>query len=211
MRVAVLKLFTDKKFKSTDVSRFRGFMGNFFQDEMLFHNHISKYEFLYQSSKIQYKILDGSLAVVGINEGAELLEGKKEYLKVLQIGEEIVKVKSAELTVEEFELKYTEELVGYTFSSEWFALNSENYEKFKTGEFNLDKQLQNNIIEFFKMVGVWADKPVIAKGCFKQKSSLVKGTKVITFTGTFVANVILPDFIGLGKRKSLGYGSIKKV
>lgn len=208
MKIAVLKLLTNEKFNFRDVEKFRGFMGNFFKDEVLFHNHLSKYEFLYKSSKIQYKLIEGSLSIVGINEGAELLEEKKDFLKLLQIGEKIVKVIKQEFELKEFQLEFLDEMREYEFTSEWFALNSENYEKYKNGELDLNRQLQNNIIEFFKMVGVWADKPIQVEGNFNQCLSISKGVKIITFTGNFSTNITLPNWIGLGKRKSIGYGTV---
>lgn len=211
MRIAILKLLTDDKFKFKDIEKFRGFMGNFFQDEVLFHNHLSKYEFLYKSSKIQYKLIQGHLAIVGINEGADLLEEKKDFLKILQIGEKLVKVSKHSFISEEFQLEFLPEMRNYNFTSPWFALNSENYEKYREGNLDLNRQLQNNIIEFFKMVGVWADKPIEVKGSYNQEFAISKGVKIITFSGEFSTNVTLPEWIGLGKRKSIGYGTIEKI
>lgn len=211
MKVTVLKLITEKKYNFRDVEKFRGFMGNFFIDEVLFHNHLGTYEFLYKSSKIQYKLIDGYFSIVGINEGADLLEDRKKFLKILQIGENFVKVVGQEYSVEESNLEINDEMREYIFTERWFALNSDNYEKYRKGELDLNKQLQNNIIEFFKMAGIWADKPIKVEGDFQQNISQSKGVKIITFNGNFRTNVNLPEWIGLGKRKSIGYGTIKYI
>lgn len=211
MQVVRLKLITDKKFEFKDVKKFRGFMGRFLEDEILFHNHIDKNRFLYNSSKIQYKIIDGYFTILGIGEGAELLEKYKDYFKFVKIEDETIKITGIECHKEETELEIVDEMISYEFISEWYALNSENYQRYKSGEVTLNKQLQNNMIELFKMCGIWADKPIEARGVFKEKVTYEKEIKILTFTGSFVTNVKIPDYIGLGKRKSVGYGVIKKI
>ena len=45
-----------------------------------------------------------------------------------------------------------------------------------------------------------------------QKDKIIeKDTTILGFTGTFKTNVNLPDLIALGKRKSVGYGLIKRI
>ena len=75
----------------------------------------------------------------------------------------------------------------------------------------MNKALTNNLIEFFKMSGIWADKPILVNGVFKTNTITKKDTRLIGFSGEFVCNVDLPDFIGLGKRKSIGFGTIKAI
>ena len=43
------------------------------------------------------------------------------------------------------------------------------------------------------------------------KSIIEKDTTILGFTGTFKTNVNLPELIALGKRKSIGYGLIKRI
>ena len=52
---------------------------------------------------------------------------------------------------------------------------------------------------------------IMVKVAIQQKSTLFKEQKMVAFTGTFIANVLLPDDIGLGKSVSRGFGTIKKI
>ena len=48
-------------------------------------------------------------------------------------------------------------------------------------------------------------------GEFEENKIIEKDTVILGFTGTFKTNVNLPDLIALGKRKSVGFGIIKRI
>ena len=52
---------------------------------------------------------------------------------------------------------------------------------------------------------------IIAAGEFEENKIIEKDTVILGFTGTFKTNVNLPNFISLGKRKSIGFGIIKRI
>jgi hypothetical protein len=209
MKLVILKLKTEKKFENRDAEKLRGYIGDLFSSDILFHNHVSKYEFLYKSSKIHYKVIEGVLSIVGLCEGADILLEKLEDISEVNIGGERFEIVDKEVIQEEFDLKVENNLYKYKFETLWMALNEKNYKRYKDGELSLDKNLQNNIIEFFKMCGVWAEKPIMVKGDFEGHKIVKKDTALLGFSGWFVTNVKLPDYIGLGKRKSIGFGTIK--
>ena len=45
----------------------------------------------------------------------------------------------------------------------------------------------------------------------KEKEVIIKGIKHIGFVGEFKVNFDIPDYLGLGKSVSKGFGTIKKV
>lgn len=210
MNIAIFRFVTDEKFDNSQGEKLRGYIGNLFKDKVLLHNHVSLYELLYQSPLVQYKIIDGVLCVLGINKGIEVI--KENLLSIKEILLDSKKYLVKEIKVEEFEhnLVIGESLNRYRFETLWIALNSENYARYKEGKYDLNKALTNNLIEFFKMSGIWADKPILVNGIFKANPVTKKDTKLIGFSGEFVCNIDLPEFIGLGKRKSIGFGMIKR-
>ncbi|MGL5202977.1 MAG: CRISPR-associated endonuclease Cas6 [Cetobacterium sp.] len=210
-KLAIVKLNTNLKFNNRDAEKLRGFMGRTFQENILFHNHVDTFTFNYQSSKIYYKVLDGILSIVGIEDGAESLIQTYEKIKDIDINGKNILVDS-EITLKNYTLSIdSEKSYKYNFISPWFALNQENYKKYKNDDFDLNAQLRNNIIEFFKLNRIWADKKIEVSGDFKEMLIVQKDTKVLGFVGEFTTNVKLPSYIGLGKRKSIGYGTIKEV
>ena len=201
------------KFSKSSAKALRGYFGNFFRKIVEFHNHLDQITFNYKSPNIQYRVIDGNLSILGINEGGDILLKSIEEIKLDEIILDGIdnKIKEKEIKITFPELEIKDERYDYKFESFWIALNEENYKKYQKGEFSLDNQLRNNILEFFKLSGVQATKRIIAVGEFEKHKIIEKDTVILGFTGTFKTNVNLPDLIALGKRKSVGFGIIKRI
>ena len=201
------------KFSKSSAKALRGYFGNFFRKIVEFHNHLDQITFNYKSPNIQYRVIDGNLSILGINEGGDILLKSIEEIKLDEIILDGInnKIKEKEIKITFPELEIKDERYDYKFESFWIALNEENYKKYQKGEFSLDNQLRNNILEFFKLSGVQATKRIIAVGEFEEHKIIEKDTVILGFTGTFKTNVNLPDLIALGKRKSVGFGIIKRI
>lgn len=210
MKKVDIILKTDKKFKNNASEGLRGYCGNYFKNIVQFHNHLDEISFNYDFSYIQYRVIDGQLAIMGIDTGADILLEHIEELKSIKLGDEIVEV-TPEITITFPTPEVTNKMYRYKFETLWFALNDTNYKKYIKGEFSLDNQLRNNILEFFKMCKIWVDKKIIAKGEFKEERIIKKDTEILVFSGEFETNALLPDNICLGKRKSIGLGRIKRI
>ena len=201
------------KFSKSSAKALRGYFGNFFRNIVEFHNHLDQITFNYKSPNIQYRVIDGNLSILGINEGGDILLKSIEKIKldeiVLEGIDNKIKEKEIKITFPELEIQNIE--YNYKFESFWIALNEENYKRYKKGDLSLDIILRNNILEFFKLSGVQATKRIIASGNFEEHEIIEKDTTILGFTGTFKTNVNLPDLIALGKRKSVGFGVIKRI
>ena len=202
-----------EKFSKSSAKALRGYFGNYFKNIVEFHNHLDQITFNYKSPNIQYRVIDGNLSILGINEGGDILLKSIEKIKLDEIVLEGIdnKIKEKEIKITFPKLEIQDERYNYKFESFWIALNEENYKKYQKGEFSLDNQLRNNILEFFKLSGVQATKRIIATGIFEEHRIIEKDTTILGFTGTFKTNVNLPDLIALGKRKSVGFGIIKRI
>ena len=201
------------KFSKSSAKALRGYFGNFFRNIVEFHNHLDQITFNYKSPSIQYRVINGNLSILGINEGGDILLKSIDEIKLDEIKLDGIdnKIEEKEIKITFPELEIKDERYDYRFESFWIALNEENYKKYQKGEFSLDNQLRNNILEFFKLSGVQATKRIIAVGEFEENKIVEKDTVILGFTGTFKTNVNLPDLIALGKRKSVGFGIIKRI
>lgn len=208
MELALIKFNTKEKFHSRDVEKLRGYIGNLHKNEIIFHNHISKFEFNYKMPKIQYKLIDNKLCILGMNEGAKIIKDNLLEIKELDIAGNIIKEFDTSFKMYEQDFAVKDELYSYEFKTPWLALNTENYKKYKRNEFDLDKQLQNNILSNFKDCNIRVDKKIMVKGKFTPIKVILKDTQLIGFKGEFVSNVCIPAYMGVGKRKSIGYGTI---
>jgi len=105
----------------------------------------------------------------------------------------------------------------YQFLNPWMALNQENHKHYvqmtpAEQQQKLQKVLINNIISFFKAVGHQeTETMMVSVQVQPPKFAGFKDQKLLTFMGGFVSNVRLPDYIGLGKSVSRGYGTIRKI
>lgn len=94
--------------------------------------------------------------------------------------------------------------------------NQKNHKKYITSDelekrHLLERILIGNCLSFFKSINHYVEEQIQLKGTFKEKSTKFKGNKMLAFEGIFTANLMLPDYIGLGKSVARGFGTIKRV
>ena len=98
----------------------------------------------------------------------------------------------------------------------WLPLNQENYAKYMAMESladkyaMLEKLLTGNILSMAKGLGVHFERQVECKITAMEEPRLIvyKGVKMMAFDAEFKSNVSLPDYVGLGKGVSLGFGMV---
>lgn len=209
MKLVKVTLKSKEKFENRDSEKLRGYFGNLFKENILFHNHKGEFSFNYDYSFIQYKVKDGELFVLGIDRGGDILLEKVNNLREVIIGEKKIEV-TPEISITFPKLEIVDyKKYKYRFETIWLALNDKNFIKYKNGELDLNQQVANNILEFYKMCEVRADKRIEVVGEFKEVNIRQKDTTILGFVGEFLTNAYLPDDISLGKRKSIGLGRIK--
>ena len=82
-----LTLKTDLKLTATP-TKVRGFIGNEYKDYPILHNHYSNDKFLYTYPYVQYKIINGDIIIIGIDEGAQLIKKIAPELSTLSLDKE---------------------------------------------------------------------------------------------------------------------------
>lgn len=207
--------FPEVRLAKRDAHKLRGYFANLFAERSpLLHNHFDDGSLRYAYPLVQYKVVNEIPTLVGLNEGANLLT--ELFLKVrdLKIGNQTFELTQKNLDRREIEAGLRDELQTYEFTTLWMALNQENYNAFLQCQEPDDRKnllntvLRNNLLSFFKGVNIWLDGKVMVSGEFKQRETSFKGKRMIAFTGRFIANVVLPELIGIGKSASRGFGTI---
>lgn len=202
--------------------KLRGYFANNFK-EVLFHNHQQDGSLRYGYPLIQYKIIDKKPFILGINRGGELIIkhflsidrlilNEKEYISPssrLSVNEEIVKVNN----------DYDMPIYKYIFISPWLGLSQENYRVYKNKYINATKMektkffksvIIGNILSFAKGIKWWIEEEIKVVPSLSEISVKFKNEEMIGFTGYFFSNVYLPEYIGIGKSTSRGFGTIKR-
>ena len=197
-------------------TKVRGFLGNIYKDYPILHNHYANDKFLYSYPYVQYKIINGNIVIVGIDEGAELLKKIAPELTTLNLDKEY-KITEKLIHEKEFDIKPSSEEKHYKFITPWLGLNQNNYKRYintkdwKEKKDILNKVLVGNLLSMSKGLGIIVNKRLYAKTHFEEKIVEYKGVKMNAFMGEFKVHYSLPDYIGLGKGVSQGFGCVKEI
>ena len=163
---------------------------------------------------MQYKVINEVPMLVGLNEGASLLTELFLKIKELNINGQTYPLFQKNLDHTQAPAGLTNHLKTYRFANLWMALNQENYQRYRQLERGDEKQsmlatlLKNNLLSFFKGVGIWLEAPVISTGIFTELTTQFKNQPMLAFSGEFSANVLVPKYIGLGKAVARGFGTV---
>jgi len=209
--------FPEINLQTRDAHKLRGYFGNIFKEHSsLLHNHFENGKNRYAYPLVQYKVIKNTPVLVGFLEGAKLLIDLFLKIKHINIEGTEYQVNSKNIESKTTEIDNFSKLIEYRFETLWMALNQknhQNYTKLKSrvlkNEF-LNRQLQNNILSFYKGIGFFTENRIMVTGRFYEKATKFKDQNMLAFSGTFVANAVLPDYVGLGKAVSRGFGTVNK-
>jgi len=215
VKMFVLRFNTDKRIKE-DVSKLRGYIGNKFAQYPILHHHVRNGKSLYTYPKVQYKIIDGNAILVGINEGADVLKEISDKIETLVLGESLYKVISIQMNQMNAELGECRENYQYRFLTPWLGLNPKNYEKYKMmhelkeRKLLLNNILVGNILSMCKGFDFVVSKNLYVHSLLNEEKTSYKAVPMIGFTGEFKVNFKIPNFFGIGKGVSTGFGTVKR-
>jgi len=182
----------------------------------LLHHHIENERFLYKYPFIQYKIIKKNPMIVIIKDGIEIFQEICNQISEITLNNETFKIIEKIIKLKDVDFGLRNTLINYKFLTPYLALNQENYEKYLKASYKekkiiLEKILIGNILSISKSLDyvVFSEIKVNTKlKCIKTK---LKDTPFIGFLGQFSVNFSLPDYIGLGKSVSRGFGTIKRI
>ena len=206
--------FPDIKLQTRDAHKLRGYFGNLFREQSpLLHNHYADGKSRYAYPLVQYKVIDNTPVLVGFQQGGDLLVSLFLKIKEINIEGELFPVLAKNITQKQIELSVNKQLFNYTFKTLWMALNQNNHRKYleleegaKT-EF-LNRQLQNNILSFYKGLSFRTSEQIMAVSQLKEKQTRFKDQAMLAFTGSFTSNAVIPELAGIGKAVSRGFGTV---
>jgi len=216
-RILTLKFGTP--IHKDEISSLRGAINKLLEAEnnVLFHNHEGE-TFRYSYPLIQYKRINRKAALVCINEGTEAIglllnKGKIECklgLRTVQM--EIDTVKANQHLIQTWDSTFV------YYLRKWLPLNQENYFEYQKLEgiaekcLFLERILIGNILSMGKGIGIHFDHEISCKITNIEATKLLKykNVKMMAFDIEFKSNVSLPDFIGIGKGASTGFGMVAR-
>jgi hypothetical protein len=213
-------LLNNINLRPPQIHKFRGFVGNAFKNHDLIHNHDLKTgKPIYRYPLIQFKLIDKTPAIIAITDKAVSIFSEI-FMKLdkIIIEDTVIPVFEKDLKVEEVEFGYSDEIFMYEFASPWIGLNQKNFKKYNEAgreEKNemLKRVMTGNILSMSKYLDCWLSKDQKIKIDHKLKEIKVnlKGKSMTGFNGIFKTNFLIPDYLGIGKSVSRGFGAVRIV
>ena len=214
LKISYLILKTDKPV-AEPASKLRGYIGNKFEEYPILHHHIKEVGYLYTYPRIQYKVFDGIPYILGIEEGAKVLKEISGDLDELVLGGNEYKVNQKVFYEQDVYAGMARGNRQYRFLSPWLALNPVNYRRYQgIKDWREKKKFLNgiligNVLSMCKGLGIVVDRRLYAHSRIDETRVEYKGVSVAGFLGEFKINFVIPDFFGLGKGVSQGFGAVK--
>ena len=185
-----------------------------------FHNHNNAegaaVAFLYKYPRIQYRMQQGELKLICLEEGVDALQhffAQPDWTLNLDNGETL-NLRISDLKLHEAQPEVTDTSQGYQLRN-WYALNQENYiiyQNLQTDDSRrsfLETLIANQIVLFLREFDCLSVTPIVVNiDRFYTNMVLHKRKKIKTFDIHFRANVRLPHQIGLGKAAAMGFGAL---
>ena len=201
-----------------EIPAFRGaIVGKVGREHSLFHNHAPNQSFFYQYPLIQYKSIRGNPALLCLEQGVDQTHHLFQQPNwKIQVSGRDVEMKVKQLDLKQYTLQAWDKKFTYSIRN-WIALSQNSYQDYQQVENMADRvrfletKLVGNILSFAKGLQWHVDRKieVCIQDLYSPKWVSLKGNKVLGFTANFQSNVYLPNYIGLGKSVSLGYGIVK--
>lgn len=186
----------------------------------LFHNHREEGKYHYRYPLIQYKSIQGQASLLCLGEGTDVIH---YFLGQPQITLRIGK-REEELSVDRVDLKQVllqtwNKDLNYQLTN-WQALSQKNYAEWKQLEKEgsladqlsfLERILTGNILSACQGMDFHVEERLKVKIKKLKAGSWhsFKGQKIMTFSVDFSVNISLPEYIGLGKGASTGFGVLR--
>jgi hypothetical protein len=192
--------------------KLRGFLGSLFVDDAEFHHHSPR---SYHYPLIQYKRINRELLILGFQNYSNVLMNKISIVDSISTRRGSFKVDTQEINLSTWQVRNT--AMCYDFVTPWLPFNETNYGAFKDCDREkqkifLEKILVGNTLSCLKGLGIFVDYKIESYiVSFRSFCVNVHGNPFEAFMARFFLNVDLPDFIGLGKSVSKGFGTIRRV
>ena len=213
----IILQFPDIQLQTRDAHKLRGYFGCLFKEHSpLLHNHYEDGTSRYAYPLVQYKVIDKIPVLIGFQEGAELLIDLFLQIREIDIEGQRYPVLAKNIQQKQCELLVNEQLYNYSFKTLWMALNQENFKKYQKLDgldrvSFLNRQLQNNILSFYKGLSFHTNERIMAITQVEEKQTLFKNQSMLAFSGQFTSNAYLPEWSGIGKAVSRGFGSVSLI
>lgn len=216
LEIFTLTLESDRPIAGS-AAQLRGYFATKFNEYVLLHHHNDAGEFVYRYPLVQYKIIDRIPTVIGINEGSGLLKEIYHLSPSIRLGDTEYRIVRKGVDVRKVSFGLDDTFHSYDFVTPWLALNQKNYQRFyrarNAGERHdlLRRTLAGNLLSMSKSLGYQVPDRISSEVEVQPLKRRLKNVNVMAFAGRFHTNFQIPDYLGIGKSVSRGFGAVQQI
>jgi Cas6b C-terminal domain/Cas6b N-terminal domain len=199
-----------------EATHLRGYFGSAFAEEELLHHRRPDGTLIYAYPRVRFVVLDRTAHLIGLADGGDLVERLWREVETVRLRDEVLPVLDATLLRRQEPLGDCAEPVEYRFVNPWLGLNSANHARYRSARTDaerwavLERVLVGNCLSLSKSFGVWVTGRLAADARrLRPRQVNFKGQPMVAFEGPFRVNFRLPNWIGLGKSVSRGFGTVE--
>lgn len=183
--------------------------------DVLLHNHTDD-NYHYACPQVQYKSIGTKAAIFCIGEGVEMMSRLMRVCNLrVNLGQRHTTLHVESVTPSECDIEIGEQHIYHL--SDWLPFNEDNDAKFlrlRTDEERhalLRQILVGNILSAAKTLNLTISEQIECRIINLDRYHLqrCKNVQMRSFDVDFVCNVSLPDYLGIGKHASFGFGTLR--
>tara|TARA_Y100001970_G_scaffold281747_1_gene393155 strand:- start:678 stop:1658 length:981 start_codon:yes stop_codon:yes gene_type:complete len=208
-----VRLITDKPVRKTPYQVKGVFMKQFSEEKIVpFLDGKLRNKYLYP--RVQVKILNEQIYIIGIKEGVEPVISLIDNVKSFNFGNITINIEKYDVEENNNQFKITDKFLKYKFITPWIALNKNTGGKYHSIDNQekllfLNKLLGQNILFISKEIGAEVDQKIFTKVIVENNiPNKIDENGWGAFNGEFRTNFIFPSYIGLGNGITRGYGTL---
>jgi len=171
--------------------------------------------FIYRYPAVQCKLIKNTLIIIGISQGAALLEQLSHARNEILSGKNICTILERDAVIRNEEFGISDTTHTYEFLTPWLALNQQNAKKFydlkgkPERDAFMQKILIGNLATLSKSLDCKTLVPITCEAKIRFRIDWMGHENVMVFLGKFKTNLRIPDYFGIGQSVSQGFGTMK--
>ena len=209
----VIRLITDKPVRKTPYQVKGVFMKQFSDEKIVpFLNGKLRNKYLYP--RVQVKILNEQIYIVGIKEGINPVLSLIDNFNSFNFGNITINIEKYDIEKNKDQFNTTEKLLRYKFITPWIALNKSTGGKYRfltdqEKPLFLNQLLGKNLLFIAKELGFDIKNKIFTKVSINNLiPEKIDENGWGAFTGEFKTNFLIPSYIGLGNGITRGFGTL---
>ena len=209
----VIRLITDKPVRKTPYQVKGVFMKQFSDEKVVpFLNGKLRNKYLYP--RVQVKILNEQIYIVGIKEGVNPVLSLIDNIRLFNFGNITINIEKYDIEENKDQFITTEKLLRYKFITPWIALNKSTGSKYRfltdqEKPLFLNQLLGKNLLFIAKELGFDIKNKIFTKVSINNLiPEKIDENGWGAFTGEFKTNFLIPSYIGLGNGITRGFGTL---